>query len=183
MIVILALKTCSTLLCAVGTAKRKTRTSSSRRWCSLCSASSSHCCCTSVVDGSNGCVGKNSSGGDNWSNARNRMTMDCSASWRSGEGRLGCTTVIVMTRALYQDFRFVYLLEAFNHLLAPHHVFKFISPCCFPQWQADWPLSAAVTPRERNSAISAPPSSRQDSQGSRSLMWCGEISWISNGLL
>jgi len=51
-----------------------------------------------------------------------------------------------MTRALYQDFSFVYLLEAFNRLLASHHVFKFIFPWCFPQWQAVWPPSATITP-------------------------------------
>jgi len=37
--------------------------------CSLCSASSCHRCCTSAGDGSSGCAGKNSSRGDNRSNA------------------------------------------------------------------------------------------------------------------
>jgi len=32
-------------------------------------------------------------------------------------------------------FSFVYLLEVFNDLLAPHHVFKFIFRWCFPQWR------------------------------------------------
>ena len=85
---ILALKTCSTLLCVMGTAKRKMQMSSSRRWCSLCSESPCHCCCTSVGDGSSDCVGKNSSRGDNWSNVRSRMTMGCS---RLLEIQLGTT--------------------------------------------------------------------------------------------
>jgi len=140
MIVTLALKTCSTLLCAAGTPKRKMRTSSSRRWCSLCSASSCHCCCTSAGDGSSDCVaGKNSSRGDNWSNAKNELTMDCS---RLLEIQLGMTGLYHGDR---YDTRFVYLPEAFNHLWHPTMCSSYFS-LVLPSVQAGWLPSVTITP-------------------------------------